>query len=58
MVTETPDQSVQTLQTNLSIGTHQGVRNLAPKHVGRKETLCSYQNFSREIRLRVYFREP
>ena len=31
--------------TDLIGGQVQGVRNLAPKHVGRKETSCSYLNF-------------
>jgi hypothetical protein len=30
------------LQSNLSAETHLGVRNLAPKHVGRKETTWNY----------------
>ena len=30
------------LQSNLSTGTHLGVRNLAPKHLGRKETTWNY----------------
>src|SRR6267143_5148340 len=30
------------LQSNLSTGTHLGIRNLAPKHVGRKETTWNY----------------
>jgi Winged helix-turn helix len=30
------------LQSNLSAGTHLGVRNLAPKHLGRKETTWNY----------------
>jgi hypothetical protein len=30
------------LQSNLSAGTHLGIRNLAPKHVGRKETTWNY----------------
>ena len=35
-----------------------GVRNLAPKHVGRKETSCSYQKSCRESREPVSYREP
>jgi hypothetical protein len=30
-----------------------GVRNLAPKHVGRKETSCSYLNSSKGSHSRV-----
>src|SRR5689334_19275488 len=30
------------LQSNLSAGTHLGIRNLAPKHLGRKETTWNY----------------
>jgi hypothetical protein len=37
-------------QFNLSAGTRLGVRNLAPKHVGRKDTSCSYLESCKESR--------
>ena len=42
---------------NLAVGTHLGIRNLSPKHVGRKENSCNCQISSKEIRSRVYYKE-
>src|SRR6476660_2643383 len=56
--TEAPVQSAQAFNSTCRSEPIWASVTSPRKHVGRKETSCSYQNSSRESRSRAYYREP